>query len=290
MRFAFIRAEKAKHDVALLCEMLQVSRQGYYAWLGRKPCRRQLTDEALRRQIHRAFAESGARYGAPRIQRALSIEGHPTSRKRVARLMRQEGLVGRHQRRRFIHTTDSRHGFAIAPNVVNRNFAPEGPNRVWATDITYIPTQKGWFYLAVVLDLFSRKVVGWSMQRYMDRRLVLDALNMAIDARRPAPGTLVHHSDRGVQYACHEYRRALADAEIVPSMSRKANCWDNAVVESFFSTLKHELVYRTTFADHEAARAALFHYIETFYNRRRLHSSLGYLSPIEYERQAAHLN
>jgi transposase InsO family protein len=289
VRFAFIRAEKAKHDVSILCEVLQVSRQGYYAWLDRKPCQRRLTDEVLRRSIHRTFAESGARYGAPRVQQALQADGQATSRKRVARLMRQEGLVARH-RRRFIHTTDSRHGFAVAPNLVNRDFTPDGPNRVWATDITYIPTKKGWFYLAVVLDMFSRKVVGWSMQPYLDRRLVLAALFMAIDARRPAPGALIHHSDRGVQYACDDYRRALADAEIAVSMSRKGNCWDNAVVESFFSTLKQELVYRTTFADHDAARAALFNYIETFYNRRRLHSSLGYLSPVEYERRAAAVN
>jgi putative transposase len=289
VRFAFIQAEKAKHDVALLCEVLEVSRQGYYAWRDRKPCQRKLTDELLRRSIHRAFAESGARYGAPRVQQALQAQGQATSRKRVARLMRQEGLVARH-RRRFVHTTDSRHGFAVAPNLVNRDFTPDGPNRVWATDITYIPTKKGWFYLAVVLDLFSRKVVGWSMQPYLDRRLVLAALFMAIDARRPAPGTLLHHSDRGVQYACDDYRQALADAEIAVSMSRKGDCWDNAVVESFFSTLKQELVYRTTFADHDAARAALFHYIESFYNRRRLHSSLGYLSPVEYERRAVALN
>jgi len=286
VRFQFIRVEKAKHDVALLCRTLEVSRQGFYAWLGRKPCQRKLTDEMLRRSIRREFADSGARYGAPRVQKALDAQGQCTSRKRVARLMRQDGLIARH-RRRFIHTTDSRHGFAVAPNLVNRNFAPDGPNRVWATDITYIRTMRGWFYLAVVLDLFSRKVVGWSMQPYMDRRLVLAALDMAIESRRPAPGTLMHHSDRGVQYACHEYRQALADAEIAVSMSRKGNCWDNAPVESFFSTLKHELVYRTSFASHDAARAALFQYIEGFYNRRRLHSSLGYLSPVEYERRAA---
>jgi len=289
VRFQFIRVEKAKHDVALLCRTLEVSRQGFYAWLGRKPCQRKLTDEMLRRSIRREFADSGARYGAPRVQKALDAQGQCTSRKRVARLMRQDGLIARH-RRRFIHTTDSRHGFAVAPNLVNRNFAPDGPNRVWATDITYIRTMRGWFYLAVVLDLFSRKVVGWSMQPYMDRRLVLAALDMAIESRRPAPGTLMHHSDRGVQYACHEYRQALADAEIAVSMSRKGNCWDNAPVESFFSTLKHELVYRTSFASHDAARAALFQYIEGFYNRRRLHSSLGYLSPVEYERRAATLN
>jgi transposase InsO family protein len=289
VRFEFIRAEKANHDVALLCRSLEVSRQGFYAWLGRKPCQRKLTDEVLRRNIHREFADSGATYGAPRVLKALEAQGASTSRKRVARLMRQEGLIARH-RRRFIHTTDSRHEFPVAPNLVNRNFAPDGPNRVWATDITYIRTMRGWFYLAVVLDLFSRKVVGWSMQPHMDRRLVLAALDMAIESRRPAPGTLVHHSDRGVQYACHEYRQALADAEIAVSMSRKGNCWDNAPVESFFSTLKHELVYRTSFASHDAARAALFQYIEGFYNRRRLHSSLGYLSPVEYERRAAALN
>jgi putative transposase len=289
VRFAFIRVEKANHGVALLCRTLEVSRQGFYAWLGRKPCQRKLADEVLRRTIHRAFADSGARYGAPRVEKALRAEGKSTSRKRVARLMRQEGLIGRH-RRRFIRTTDSRHGFAVAPNLVNRNFAPDGPNQTWATDITYIRTTGGWCYLAVVLDLFSRKVVGWSMQPFMDRRLVLAALQMAIDTRRPAPGTLVHHSDRGVQYACDDYRRALADAEIVPSMSRKANCWDNAVVESFFSTLKQELVYRTTFKTLQDARAAFVQYIEGFYNRRRLHSSLGYLSPVEYERRASALN
>ena len=286
MRFSFIRAEEAKHDVTLLCHVLEVSRQGYYAWLHRKPCRRRHRDEELRLRIHQAFADSGARYGAPRVYRVLAADGEATSRKRVARIMRQEGLIAR-RRRRFMCTTDSRHGFRVAANLVARNFAPPEPNRVWATDITYIQTQRGWLYLAVVLDLFSRKVIGWSMQPYQDRRLTLAALKMAIDSRRPAPGTLVHHSDRGVQYACDDYRSALIDAEITPSMSRTGDCWDNAVVESFFSTLKHELVYRTTFANHDAARAALFQYIECFYNRRRLHSSLGYISPEEYERRRA---
>jgi transposase InsO family protein len=286
VRFSFIQAEKANHDVSLLCEVLQVSRQGYYAWVHRKPCRRQLRDEELRKHIHHAFADSGATYGAPRVREALAIDGEATSCKRVARIMRQEGLRVR-PRRRFVCTTNSRHDFRIAPNLLARNFEPAGPNQVWATDITYIWTQTGWLYLAVVLDLFSRKVVGWSMQPYQDRRLTLAALDMAINARRPAPGTLMHHSDRGVQYACDDYRDALVNAEITPSMSRKGDCWDNAVVESFFSSLKHELVYRTTFSTHDAARSALFHYIESFYNRRRLHSSLGYLSPEEYERRLA---
>jgi putative transposase len=290
VRFAFIQAKKAVYGISAMCRALEVSRQGFHAWVARRPCKRKLADEALRRGIHRAFADSGARYGAPRVEKALRSQGEATSRKRIARIMRQEGLVGRYRNRRFIHTTDSRHGFAVAPNVLDRKFTPEGPNRVWATDITYIHTRRGWLYLAAILDLYSRKVVGWSLQPYLDRRLVLAALDMAIDARRPAPGMLVHHSDRGVQYACHEYRQALADAEIGVSMSRKGNCWDNAPVESFFSTLKQELVYRTTFADHDAARAALFQYIEAFYNQRRLHSSLGYLSPAEYERRTAALN
>jgi putative transposase len=289
VRFSFIQAEEAKHGVALLCQVLEVSRQGYYAWLHRKPCRHRHRDEALRLRIHQAFAESGATYGAPRVQRALAADSEATSRKRVARIMRQEGLVGRRQRRFRVCTTDSRHGFRIAPNLVARDFEPAEPNKVWATDVTYIATQKGWLFLAVVLDLFSRKVVGWSMRPVQDRRLTLAALNMALKARRPAAGALIHHSDRGVQYACDDYQRALADAEITPSMSRTGDCWDNAVVESFFSTLKHELVYRTTFANHDAARAALFQYIEGFYNPRRLHSSLGYLSPEEYERRNAEI-
>jgi transposase InsO family protein len=243
----------------------------------------------LTKQIGRLFAESERTYGSPRMREALEAEGEATSRKRVQRLMRCMGLVGRGPRRRFVRTTDSNHGFSVAPNLLDRQFQPDAPDRVWATDITYIPTAKGWLYLAVVLDLFSRKVVGWSMQPYLDRRLVLAALGMALADRRPGPG-LLHHSDRGVQYACDDYQRLLRDEDIVVSMSRKGNCWDNAVVESFFSTLKLELVYRCRFADHDAARATIFRYIEGFYNRRRLHSTLGYLSPVEYERRRAALN
>jgi transposase InsO family protein len=196
--------------------------------------------------------------------------------------MRQHGLVARARRRRFVCTTDSRHGYRIAPNTLSRDFSPGSPDRAWATDITYVETGKGWLFLAVVLDLFSRRVVGWAMEPYLDRRLTLAALSMAISIRKPAPG-LVHHSDRGVQYACDAYQRALADAEIVPSMSRRGDCWDNAVVESFFSTIKQELVYRRDFASHDEARSELFSYIEGFYNRRRRHSTLGYLSPEQYE-------
>ena len=284
MRFAFIQAEKANHRVAVMCRVLKVSRQGFYAWLHRKPSRHHEQDEALNRTIQKAFDGSKGRYGSPRVHHELRSEGTRTSRKRVARLMRQHGMVARPRRPRFVRTTDSRHGYGIAPNRLEREFSPEAPNRVWATDITYIPTRRGWLYLAVVLDLFSRKVVGWSMQPYMDRRLVLAALEMGLTTRRPAPG-LLHHSDRGVQYACDDYQRLLSDAEMVPSMSRTADCWDNAVVESFFSTLKQELVYRRDFSTHDEARAAIFEYIEGFYNRTRRHSTLGYLSPMEYERK-----
>jgi putative transposase len=285
VRFALIHAEKANHRVTLLCRVLNVSRQGYYAWVRRKPSRRQKQDLVLNRSIQKAFDESRGRYGSPRVYLELRDEGTVTSRKRVARLMRQHGLVARPRRRRFVRTTDSNHNYGVAPNRVARDFRPKEPNQLWATDITYIRTKSGWFYLAVVLDLFSRRVVGWSMQSYMDRRLVLAALGMAIKTRKPGPG-LMHHSDRGIQYACDDYQRMLTDAEMVPSMSRKANCWDNAVVESFFSTLKQELVYRRDFATHDEARAALFEYIEGFYNRTRRHSTLGYLSPMEYERRA----
>jgi putative transposase len=285
VRFALIHAEKANHGVTLLCRVLNVSRQGYYAWVRRKPSRRQEQDQVLNRSIQKAFDESRGRYGSPRVYLELRDEGTVTSRKRVARLMRQHGLVARPRRRRFVRTTDSNHSYGVAPNRVARDFRPERPNQLWATDITYIRTKSGWFYLAVVLDLFSRRVVGWSMQSYMDRRLVLAALGMAITTRKPGSG-LMHHSDRGIQYACDDYQHMLTDAEMVPSMSRKANCWDNAVVESFFSTLKQELVYRRDFATHDEARAALFEYIEGFYNRTRRHSTLGYLSPMEYERRA----
>jgi putative transposase len=285
VRFAFIQAEKARHEVSLLCEVLQVSRQGFYAWRGRKPCQRKRRDAHLGGRIHQVFQGSDRTYGSPRVLRDLQADGVQTSRKRIARLMRERGLVARPRPRRFVRTTDSRHGYGVADNVLARNFKPEGPNRAWATDITYIDTRQGWLFLAVVLDLYSRKVVGWAMGRRIDRTLVLAALQMAIITRNPAAG-LVHHSDRGVQYACHDYQRVLADAEMVPSMSRTGNCWDNAVAESFFSTLKHELVHRRDFASHDEARAALFHYIEGFYNRRRRHSALGFMSPEEYERSA----
>jgi transposase InsO family protein len=285
VRFAFVLAEKANHRITTLCRVLEVSRQGFYAWQRRRPCRRKKRDESLSVRIKQAFQDSDRTYGAPRVHRELGAQGVRTSRKRVARLMRQHSLVARPRPRRFFVTTDSRHRYPVPANVLARNFAPAGPNLAWATDITYIDTRQGWLFLAVVLDLYSRKVVGWAMERYLDRRLVVAALNMAIVTRSPAAG-LIHHSDRGVQYACDDYQQILAEHGMVPSMSRTGNCWDNAVPESFFSTLKHELVYRRNFATHDEARSALFQYIEGFYNPRRLHSSLGFLSPAEYEHKA----
>ena len=285
MRFGFIRAEKANHHVAALCRVLGVSRQGFYAWLVRRPCERQRTDAALGRSIRKVFEKHHGRYGSPRVYLELREAGLRTSRKRVARVMRQNNFVAR-CRRRFVCTTNSAHCYPTAANVLARHFKPTSPDRAWAADITYVPTRTGWLYLAVILDLYSRRVIGWSMQPYIDRRLVLSALAMAVQARNPAPG-LVHHSDRGTQYACDDYRQALADLGAVPSMSRPGDCWDNAVVESFFSSLKRELVDATAFATHDQARSALFEYIEAYYNRMRRHSTLGYRSPKEYEDRAA---
>jgi len=215
------------------------------------------------------------------VHAELRARGQRVSRKRVARVMGEHGLAAR-RRRRYVATTDSRHQQPVAPNVLERRFTPGQPNSTWVTDITSVGTRQGWLYLAVVLDLFSRKVVGWSMSQNIDRHLVLGALDMALQGRQPPRG-LLHHSDRGSQYASADYRHALAARGIECSMSRKGNCWDNAVVESFFSTLKQELVYTTDFATHEQARLALFEYIEVFYNRQRRHSTLGYVSPVQFE-------
>jgi len=281
VKFAFIDAEKANHDVAALCRVLDVSRQGYYAWRMRAPSLRTQQDSQLETLIRCIHASSRRTYGAPRVHDELREHGIRVAKKRVARLMQRAQLVAR-RRRRFIRTTDSRHGYRAAPNLLRRDFRPEAANRAWAADITYIPTHAGWLFLAVVIDLHSRRVVGWAMHNFIDRRLTLNALQMALKARRPSPG-LIHHSDRGVQYACDDYRRALAAAGAVCSMSRKGDCWDNAVVESFFSTLKAELLHDRDFVTHDQACTAVADYIETFYNGRRKHSTLGFLAPVEYE-------
>jgi transposase InsO family protein len=284
VKYEFIQAEKAHFPVELLCQHLGVSRSGFYAWSQRPESARQQADKDLAEEVAQVHRDSRGTYGSPRVHAELQARGRKVSRKRMARLMGEQRLAAR-RRRRFVRTTDSNHCNPVAPNVLERDFSPSQPNSTWATDITYVWTGEGWLYLAVVLDLFSRRVVGWSMREHIDTKLVLGALEMALEGRKPPQG-LIHHSDRGSQYASAEYQQALASHGIHCSMSRKGNCWDNAVVESFFSTLKMELVYLTDFATRHQARSALFEYIEVFYNRKRRHSSLGYLSPWEYERAA----
>ena len=269
--------------MTVMCRVLQVSRSGFYAWCRRPPAARTRQDERLAIAVAAIYSQSRGRYGSPRVHAELRESGQRTGRKRVARLMRAAGLRAR-QPRRYRLTTDSRHGLAIKDNLLAQRFAVLEPNSTWVTDITYLWTLEGWLYLAVILDLFSRRVVGWSMSDSLKRELALDALKMALDDRQPLAG-LVHHSDRGSQYASSEYQRLLAENGIIGSMSRAGNCWDNAVAESFFATLKLELVYQTQWRTRAEARSAVFDYIEVFYNRRRRHSALGYLSPDQFERR-----
>lgn len=273
-------AEKAVYPVTVLCETFGVSASGYYAWIRRDKSSRERTNEALSERIVQIHKESRGTYGCPRIQVELSVQGYQVSRKRVARLMKNQGIRVRKRRRWVPKTTDSNHTLPVAPNLLDRNFLRSAPDQAWVGDITYVRTDEGWLYLATMLDLYSRKVVGWSMSDKIDRHLVLKALDMAVLNRKPGAG-LIHHTDRGSQYASHDYRKALESQGMLPSMSRKGNCWDNAVAESFFSTLKTELSggYKT----HDEARRAIFEYVEVFYNRKRRHSSIGYLTPIEFE-------
>jgi transposase InsO family protein len=284
VRFAFVDAEKANHDVSTLCRVLQVRRSGYYAWRSRGESARELEDQKLVVEIRAVFAEMKRRYGSPRVRRELRNRGTRVCRHRVARLMREQGLQARPPRK-FVCTTDSRHDLPTPPNILDRTFTAEEPDSVWAGDVTFLPTREGWLYLAVLLDLYSRRVVGWAMSERNDESLTLAALRMAIDLRQPEPG-LVHHTDRGTTYASGAYQDALAKHGMVCSMSRKGNCWDNAVVESFFSTLDIECAREEPFASRAAARHEVTNYILGFYNPTRLHSSLGYVSPMEFERAA----
>ena len=279
-KYTFIATYASQYPVTVICRVLGVRRSGYYAWRARPPTARAQRDTLLRREIDGAFQASRRTYGSPRVHAELKARGVRCSQKRVARLMREANLVARPRRRR-VRTTDSGHTLPVAENIVARKFVATAPNRLWVADITYLPTREGWLYLAVILDLFARRVVGWSMQPTLERRLVLAALDHALQQRRP--GTpLVHHSDRGSQYASGDYQDQLAAAGIQCSMSRRGNCWDNAPMESFFSTLKAELG-ETVYPSHAAARSAVFAYIEGFYNRERRHSALGYKSPMAFE-------
>ena len=283
MRYRFITAEKALYPVTLLCRLLQVSRSGYYAWCRRKESRRAAANRVLLAQIRRIHQQTQQRYGSPRMHKALLAQGMRVGLHRVARLMQQAGLRAR-RRRRYRVTTDSTHDRPVAPNVLQRDFQADQPNKKWAADLTYIPTQEGWLYLAVIVDLYGRRVVGWAMSDRLKDDLTRQALAMAIQQRQPPRG-LIHHSDRGRQYASAAYRRQLTRQGIRPSMSRVGNCWDNAVVESFFATLKTELIHHHAFRTRAQARLAIFEYIEGFYNTHRFHSALGYLSPAEFERR-----
>jgi transposase InsO family protein len=282
VRFAFIRGHQAGFPVEVLCDVLGVSRSGYYAWRDRPPGAAAVRRGQLVEQIRQAHAEARSVYGSPRVHRELKARGVACCENTVAKLMRAHGIRSKAVRRFVPRTTDSRHDRPTADNVLAREFDPDRPDTVWAADITYIPTAAGWLYLAAVVDLCSRKVVGWATADHLRAELPAEALRTALTHRRPA-GALLHHSDRGVQYASDAYQSLLAAHGLEPSMSRKGNCWDNAVVESFFSTLKRELVHHEHYADHEQARRSLFEYIEVFYNRRRRHSTLGYRSPAEFE-------
>jgi putative transposase len=280
--FRFIEEHRQEWPVRLLCETLEVSPAGYYAWRGRGPSDRQRRRDALAVEVRAIHAEVRGRYGSPRVHAELNARGHGCCVNTVARLMRDEGIAARAARKFRPATTDSGHGLPVAENLLGRQFDPGAPNESWVADITYVPTREGWLYLAAVEDLYSRMVVGWSMADHMESRLVVDALEMAVQRRLPSEGLLAH-SDRGSQYASEHYQLLLAKHGITCSMSRKADCWDNAPMESFFASLKKELVHGADFATRAEARAAIFEYIEAFYNARRRHSSLGYVSPREYE-------
>lgn len=286
MRCAVIARHRGEFPVRLMCRVLEVSVAGFYAYIKRPPSWRALIDEVLMAHVRIAFAESGETYGAPRVLQELREAGFPTSTKRVARLMREDGLVARSRKRRRVVTTDSNHDDPIAPNLLDRQFDVNGVriNRVWVSDITHIPTREGALYLATVLDIGSRRCVGWAMRDTLEVELALSALRMAREARRPVPG-LIHHSDRGSQYTAGEYRAELAAHGMIASMSAKGDCYDNAVAESFFATLEFELLMKNDWHSREEARRAIFRYIEIWYNRRRRHSTLGYVSPATYEQQ-----
>lgn len=282
MTYRFIDQHKDHWPVRLLCATLEVSPAGYYAWRQRPASSQQQRRDVLVVEIRAIHAEVKARYGSPRMQKELVARGQDCCVNTVAKLMRDNDIRAKTARKFRVTTTDSNHDLPVADNLLDRQFNPSEVNEVWVADITYIPTDEGWLYLAAVEDLYSRRIVGWSMDDNMESRLVVDALEMAVQRRLPGE-TLLAHSDRGSQYASEHYQRLLGRHGITCSMSRRADCWDNAPMESFFASLKKELVHDAKFATRAEARAAIFEYIEVFYNGQRRHSSLGYVSPAEYE-------
>lgn len=285
MKYVFIRDHRGAFPVGLMCRTLEVGRSGFHAWLNRSESPRRQEDRRLLMEIKVIHEQSRKTYGSPRIHAELKDRRISCGKHRVARLMRLHGIVSRHKRK-FKATTNSAHAYPVAGNLLQRRFDVSGPGQCWVSDITYVPTREGWLYLAVTLDLFHRKVIGWAMDRWIARQLAIDALTMAVQNSHRKPG-LIHHSDRGVQYASNEFQAVLKTYGIPCSMSRKGDCWDNAVAESFFHTLKVELIHGKIYNTRQEARTAIFEYIEVFYNRQRRHSHLGYLSPVDFEKKNA---
>ncbi len=281
MKFNFIQANCCEFPVTRLCDVLKVKRGSYYAWLSRPKSQYVEANENLLEEIKKIHKKSRGTYGSPRIHKALNDAGEKCGLNRVASLMAAANIVGT-KCKKYVATTDSRHDMPVAENYLNRVFEAEKPNEVWLGDITYVWTDEGWLYLAAILDIFSRRIVGWAMESHMRVELTLSALRMAIDTRQPSCG-LLFHSDRGSQYAASDFQALLNQYEINCSMSRRGNCWDNAPMESFFDTLKTELIYQQKFKTREQARSAIFEYIECFYNRERIHTSIGFTSPEKYE-------
>ena len=286
MRYQFIQEHQGRHTLTVLCRAMQVSKSGYQDWRKRLPSLRAQQEQELLTCIREEYNTSKGTYGSPRLHRELKKKGVRCGRHRLVRILRKYEITAR-PLRRFVVTTESDPALPVADNLLNRQFTAEAPNTKWTSDITYIWTSQGWLYLAVVLDLYSRRIVGWAMGVTLERSLVITAMQMALISRKPGSGLLCH-SDRGSQYASGDYQNVLKQAGAVCSMSRKGNCYDNAPTESFFASLKRELVYRTTFATQEAARTALFEWIVVWYNRKRSHSTLGYMSPEQFEQQQQH--
>lgn len=270
-----------------MCRVFEVSRSGYYRWLNRKPSRRELENQRLDALIRQIYDDNKGRYGSPKITRDLRDRGHQVGKNRVAKRMRLAGLRSK-IRRKYRVTTDSKHRYPASLNLLERNFSVEAPNKVWASDITYLVTKSGCLYLTVIIDLFSRLVVGWALSSSLSHEMVTVALKRAINSRHPAKG-VIFHSDRGIQYACKDFRKVLAEYGFIQSMSRKGDCWDNAVVESFFGIMKTELVYHEKYRGHQDTLHSIFEYIEAFYNRERRHSAIEYLAPAEYEKKKMQL-